>query len=323
MKRSDKVANTVHIAAKASFGTGLVLLLIAIIAPFTLGAAIIGDAPTMNDHVVWSEASEAGVQVEMLESRHYAIMANLDRTLSSSVEVSVQGDAVFDEFVRCANASSRVGCYSPEGWVTLGTVDLPTSCPCTIEVTGASNTGVRLIDLSSYDAALIEQQAGFSIVILTGCGFLVASLAALAAGFLIWAIVDDETSVQTISEGVLMGAAPSAPVPIAEPIQPSRASAAIVGATTGIAVQQQVIAPSVSATAHAASQHGSGMVSATPSTQGNPGQMVTEAADEKMKSRGSAAPNPAREYHDSLIAQGYDSDIAAQHTRLHFPGFEP
>lgn len=36
-----------------------------------------------------------------------------------------------------------------------------------------------------------------------------------------------------------------------------------------------------------------------------------------------AAPDPAREYYNSLLGQGYDAATAASHTNQHYPGFQP
>ena len=36
-----------------------------------------------------------------------------------------------------------------------------------------------------------------------------------------------------------------------------------------------------------------------------------------------AAPNPAQEYYNGLITQGYDAASAAQYTAQHYPGFQP
>jgi hypothetical protein len=35
-----------------------------------------------------------------------------------------------------------------------------------------------------------------------------------------------------------------------------------------------------------------------------------------------AAPNPAQEYYNGLVAQGYDAATATQYTQQHYPGFQ-
>ena len=35
-----------------------------------------------------------------------------------------------------------------------------------------------------------------------------------------------------------------------------------------------------------------------------------------------AAPDPAQEYYNSLLAQGYDAQSASQYTSQHYPGFQ-
>ena len=36
-----------------------------------------------------------------------------------------------------------------------------------------------------------------------------------------------------------------------------------------------------------------------------------------------AEPNPAQEYYNGLLSQGYDATSAAQYTAQHYPGFQP
>ena len=36
-----------------------------------------------------------------------------------------------------------------------------------------------------------------------------------------------------------------------------------------------------------------------------------------------AEPNPAQEYYNGLLTQGYDAASAAQYTAQHYPGFQP
>ncbi len=35
-----------------------------------------------------------------------------------------------------------------------------------------------------------------------------------------------------------------------------------------------------------------------------------------------AAPDPAQEYYNGLVAQGYDAATATQYTQQHYPGFQ-
>ena len=81
-------------------------------------------------------------------------------------------------------------------------------------------------------------------------------------------------------------------------------------------------APVVGASGGAVPMMGGGAPVAAPVTAAEP-MAAPVAAAPVAAAPVVAAPNPAQEYYNSLLTQGYDAASAAQYTAQHYPGFQP
>jgi len=225
----------------------------------------------------------------------------------------VKGDAIFDEFVICSNVSREAGMCDfgyDISYTVLGKISQPTSCPCTLTIDAPVGSEVAVFNDSEYEAADYN---------LIGIGFLGCSLfgggvAFLIVGFILWAVLDDESDMAlVVPAGAVMSVAPTAPIPgvvqVVAPVatvqHPATPQAAM--ETQTVMVAQPIVAQPVVVQPAAAE-------SAT--VQGLGGTEIGKTRDVVLDNR-------AREYYDSLLGQGFDAATAASHAMQHFPGFQP
>ena len=64
------------------------------------------------------------------------------------------------------------------------------------------------------------------------------------------------------------------------------------------------------------------MVGTMPVMGAQPAMAAAPMAAAPMAAAPVAAPDPAQEYYNGLVAQGYDAATATQHTQQHYPGFQ-
>ncbi len=284
-----------HIASKVCLGLGVAMLILGIAIPWGMSASLPESDLEVESYLIWNGTSAVEEPIELMGDHTYLVMLKNGTGSVDEVEVSVSGNALFDEFVVCSNESRQSGrCDTHDGYVAVGSVKHPTSCPCTLNITAPAGSEVVIVDQTALELAWGEALGGWAAIGIVGCCMLGGAVLLIIVGFILWAVLDDDSAVQMAPAGAVMGVAPTAPVQqtgFEQPVPVLPATAEITPVTADSAVTADALSGG--------------------------------AVDADVKSRDPEPADPARQYHDALLAQGFDAATAAAHAQQHFPGFQP
>lgn len=316
---------SVRTSVKASLAIGGGLFLLGLLGLFGVFATFSESDFEPSNYFLWSGESADTESFDFQPNSGYIVLLKNGTADPDDVVVSVKGDAIFDEFVICSNVSREAGMCDfgyDISYTVLGKISQPTSCPCTLTIDAPVGSEVAVFNDSEYEAADYN---------LIGIGFLGCSLfgggvAFLIVGFILWAVLDDESDMAlVVPAGAVMGVAPTAPIPgVVQVVAPVAAFVPVAAvapvatvqhpATPQAAMETQTVMVAQPIVAQPVVVQPAAAESAT--VQGLGGTEIGKTRDVVLDNR-------AREYYDSLLGQGFDAATAASHAMQHFPGFQP
>jgi hypothetical protein len=302
----------VQTAVKVCLSIGGGLFLLGILGFFGVFATFSESDFEPSNYFVWSGESADEDPLDFHSNGSYIVLLKNGTADPDDVVVSVKGDAIFDEFVICSNVSREVGMCEfgyDISYTVLGKISQPTSCPCTLTIDASEGAEIAVFNDSEYEAAAYNV-VGLGFL---GCCLLGGGLAFLILGFILWAVLDDESDVaMVVPAGAVMGVAPTAPVPSSIPVAAVQVIPGQVIPGQPIVVQPVVAQPVFAQP-----------VAVQPAGAVQPAVLQAVDATALGKTRDVVQDNRAREYYNSLLAQGFDTATAATHAMQHFPGFQP